>query len=90
MMFQGPTLTVVVDVLTRAVVAGSGVVGTAALLLFVPVHVLRLLIAVVLVGAVALVFVLLQSVLITLFGLAVLVTLASLPVSRGQGQAGAH
>jgi len=89
-MFQGPTLTVVVDVLTRAVVAGSGVVGTAALLLFVPVHVLRLLIAVVLVGAVALVFVLLQSVLITLFGLAVLVTLASLPVSRGQGQAGAH
>jgi len=90
MMFQGPTLTVVVDVLTRAVVAGSGVVGTAALLLFVPVHVLRLLIAVVLVGAVALAFVLLQSVLITLFGLAVLVTLASLPVSRGQGQAGAH
>jgi len=89
-MFQGPTLTVVVDVLTRAVVAGSGVVGTAALLLFVPVHVLRLLIAVVLVGAVALAFVLLQSVLITLFGLAVLVTLASLPVSRGQGQAGAH
>ncbi|QSG16189.1 hypothetical protein [Halapricum desulfuricans] len=78
------------DVLTRAVVAGSGVVGTAALLLFVPVHVLRLLIAVVLVGAVALAFVLLQSVLITLFGLAVLVTLASLPVSRGQGQAGAH
>lgn len=90
MIFQGPTLTVVVDVLTRAVVAGSGVVGTAALLLFVPVHVLRLLMAVALVGAVALTFVLLQSVLITLFGLAVLVTLASLPVSRGQGQAGAH
>ncbi len=90
MLFQGPTLTVVVDVLTRTVVAGSGVVGTAALLLFVPVHILRLLIAVVLVGAVALAFVLLQSVLITLFGLAVLVTLASLPVSRGQGQAGAH
>jgi len=40
MLFQGPTLAVVVDVLTRTVVAGSGVVGTAALLLFVPVHVL--------------------------------------------------
>jgi len=51
---------------------------------------LRLLIAVVLVGAVTLAFVLLQSVLITLFGLAVLVTLASLPVSQGQGQAGTH
>ena len=90
MLFQGPTLAVVVDVLTRTVVAGSGVVGTAALLLFVPVHMLRLLIAVVLVGAVTLAFVLLQSVLITLFGLAVLVTLASLPVSQGQGQAGTH
>jgi len=89
MLFQGPTL-VIVDVLTRTLVAGSGVVGTAALLLFVPVHALRFLIAVVLVGVVALAFVLLQSVLITLFGLAVLVTLASLPVSRGQRRAEPH
>lgn len=80
MIVQGPILSVVVDVLTRAVVAGSGVAGTAALLLFLPAYAIRIVAAVIIVGAVVLTLVLLQSVLVTLFALAVLVALASLPV----------
>ncbi|QSG05069.1 hypothetical protein [Halapricum desulfuricans] len=81
MLVSGPPLSAVVDVLTRAVVAGSGIVGTAALLLFVPVYALRLLTAVLIVGAAVLALMVLQSVLITLFALAGLLALASLPVS---------